>query len=403
MKRSLSTVSTVLVVALLAQAAVAEVPRLINGPTPRDGVQELQLTEIWRHGGEDDEEVLFGLISSVITDPEGNLYALDAQLAQIMVFSPDGELLDTLGRQGTGPGEFQAPQQLALLPTGDIGVSQIFPGKLVGLNLDGTPSREITIGDPAAGGFAALVNVRSGGGNLVLSGIDIGFDQETFSQNRHHFVRSYDTDGNVLHEYIDKDHVWTFNQSFVMRESDTDFVWWRMTVDHDGRLLVNEPREEFEISVYSADGTLERVFGREYETLTRPAAVKERFQAMMEAQSAQIPGDTQVEVEDNSQDVWGIHAHHDGTYWVTTSRGMYEPPAGALIAWEVYSPEGEFLREVRANIPGKPGTDLLMLTDHGYAVKITGFWDAVLSAMGAGGQNDEAEAMEIVCYRVGEG
>jgi len=40
-----------------------------------------------------------------------------------------------------------------------------------------------------------------------------------------------------------------------------------------------------------------------------------------------------------------------------------------------------------------------MLTEHGYAVKITGFWDAALSAMGAASDED-AEAMEIVCYKI---
>ncbi|MBD3221414.1 6-bladed beta-propeller [bacterium] len=389
-------------IVLVAVGAAAEVPRVTNGAEPRDGMAELQLEEIWRHGGIDDEEVLFGLVTSVVTDDEGNLYVLDAQLAEVMVFSPDGEFLRTIGRQGSGPGEFQTPQQLAMLPGGGVGVTQMFPGKLVGLNLDGTPLGDVTIGDATAGEFAVLINVASGGGNLVVSGMELGFDQATMSQDRHMFVRSYDLDGTMQQEYVSGDQTWVFDSSFVLRETESDFVWWRLAVDHQGRVVVGEPREDYEISVYAADGTLQRVFGREYETLERTEAIKARFRAMLDAQTGQLPPGTETEVAERAQDIWGIHCHADGSYWVTSSRGMYEPPEGALVMWDVFSPEGEFVRQVHAKVPGQPGTDRLLLTDHGYAVKITGFWDAVLSAMGAGGQSEEAEPMEIVCYRIGE-
>ena len=34
---------------------------------------------------------------------------------------------------------------------------------------------------------------------------------------------------------------------------------------------------------------------------------------------------------------------------------------------------GEYLKQVVAKVPGRPGTDLLFMTDHGYAVMVTGF------------------------------
>ncbi len=392
-----------LMILLSAMTAMAEVPRVMNGDTPRDGVHELQLEEIWRHGGEDDEDVLFGLVTSVVTDQEGNLYVLDAQLMQVMVFSPDGEFTGTLGRQGTGPGEFQSAQQIALLPGGGLGVTQTFPGKLVGLNFDGTPLRDISIGDPTAGGFAVCINVRSGGDNLVMSGMEGAFNQADLTLDRHMFVRSYGMDGTLGHEFVTKKQVWSFDGTFTLHETEADFVWWRLAVDHQGRVLVGEPREDYLISVYNADGTLEREFGREYETMKRSADMTARFTAMMEAQSAQLPPGSGTEVAEMAQDIWGIHCHHDGTYWVTNSRGMYQPPEGAFAAWDVFDAEGHYVREVRAAVDATPGTDLLMLTDHGHAVLINGFWDAVLSVMGAGNPNDDAEPMEIVCYRVVEG
>ena len=378
----------------------ADVPRIMNGPEPRDGTHELQLEEIWRRGGEDDEDVLLGIITSVKTDSEGNLYVLDAQLMEVKVFDAEGELTGTLGRQGEGPGEFTNAQQLTLLPGGEsIGVAQTFPGKLVCLKLDGTPDGEITMGNPTAGGFVALINTACAGDNLVVSGIAGAFDQTTMTLDRHHFVRSYDRDGTLLQEYFSKDVSWDLNGSFTMRELENDFVWWRLAVDPQGRVLVGEPREDYLVSVYNRDGSLERVFGREYETWKRNEDITARFESMMEAQSRQLPPGTELEVAENAQDIWGIHCHNDGTYWVTTSRGMYTPPEGVFTAWDVFSAEGEYIKEMVAKVPGKPGVDLLFMTDHGYAVMVTGFWDAAMAVMGVA-QDGEAEPMEIICYRI---
>jgi len=70
---------------------------VVNGAEPENGRQTLQLEELWRVGGEDDEETVFGIINKVLIDDENNIYLLDAQLAQISVFSSEGELTNTLG------------------------------------------------------------------------------------------------------------------------------------------------------------------------------------------------------------------------------------------------------------------------------------------------------------------
>jgi len=378
------------------------VPHVTNPAAPRDGVEELRLEELWRRGGEDDDEVILGLASSVLTDKDGNLYVLDAQQTEILVFAPDGRLLRTLGRRGQGPGEFENAQRITFLPGGDaIGVAQTFPGKFVGINLDGTPAGDIKLGgDPAAGGFCALIGAQTGGDNLVAAGIDIAFNQAEATMNRNHFVRSYRSDGAVGHEYHTKNVRWDFSSSFTMKETDNDYVWWRMAVDREGRVFLGIPREDYEISVYSPDGKLERVFGRAYETWPRSAKIQARFDSMVNAQLRQLPPGTNVDVAKVEQDIWGIQCQPDGTCWVTTSRGMYEPPAGVFTVWDVFDRDGVFVKQVQAKVPGKPGTDLMLVTEHGFAIMITGFWDSVLSVMGATAEDDDAESMQIVCYKI---
>ena len=50
-----------------------------NAAQPAAGIESLRLEERWRVGGAD-EEFLFGQVIRAITDPDGNVYLLDAQL-----------------------------------------------------------------------------------------------------------------------------------------------------------------------------------------------------------------------------------------------------------------------------------------------------------------------------------
>ena len=46
------------------------------------------LTELWRVGGDtDDENEFFGVINRITTDKDGNVYLLDSQLNEVKVFS----------------------------------------------------------------------------------------------------------------------------------------------------------------------------------------------------------------------------------------------------------------------------------------------------------------------------
>jgi len=107
--------STFLIMALALPSAAGEevmkdgVLHVVNGSEPSGGTQTMHLEEIWRVGGEDDEETVFGIINKVLIDDANNIYLLDAQLSEISVFSPEGELINTLGREGEGPGEFRGP------------------------------------------------------------------------------------------------------------------------------------------------------------------------------------------------------------------------------------------------------------------------------------------------------
>ncbi len=71
----------------------------------------------------------------IALDDRGNLYVLDYLLAQILVLSPSGERLRTIGREGRGPREFIRPRAFNL-SRDTVRVVDIGNGRLQTLALD---------------------------------------------------------------------------------------------------------------------------------------------------------------------------------------------------------------------------------------------------------------------------
>ena len=69
-----------------------------------------------------------------------------------------------------------------------------------------------------------------------------------------------------------------------------------------------------------------------------------------------------------------------------------------MFTWDVFTPDGEFLKQVSAKCAGDGKKDSLMWTPDGNAVLVTGFLDAAMSLQGGGtpAGDDEAAPMEVV-------
>lgn len=90
------------------------------GPAPEWGAERvLRLGSV--EGGPEE----FGRIRSLLADADGNVYVADNLAHQIRVFSREGRHLRTIGRQGSGPGEFGDLYGLAWL---DGNVAAMDPG-----------------------------------------------------------------------------------------------------------------------------------------------------------------------------------------------------------------------------------------------------------------------------------
>ncbi|MGK7312960.1 MAG: 6-bladed beta-propeller [Candidatus Longimicrobiales bacterium M2_2A_002] len=83
-----------------------------SGTQSRDAVWHLEpLATVGVTEG--DERYVFGRIADLALGPDGRIYVLDAQAANLRIFAADGTYISTVGRKGAGPGEFAVPYSIA--------------------------------------------------------------------------------------------------------------------------------------------------------------------------------------------------------------------------------------------------------------------------------------------------
>ena len=138
------------------------------------------------------ESGLLAAASDLGVTRDGTLLVLDAGSHSLHIIDPEGRHLRTVGRMGSGPGEFSSPSSLAVL--GDtILVVDSRNGRLQSIALDGTPlaSRSLPPGYPPAVAAAGWFVVPTLGIDSILArihaadgtrGADIGEIQGTISR-----------------------------------------------------------------------------------------------------------------------------------------------------------------------------------------------------------------------------
>jgi hypothetical protein len=373
-----------------------------NGATPRDGVETLHLKEVWRAGGED-SEVLFGIIARALCDDAGNIYLLDTQLSEVQVFSPAGEFLRTLSREGDGPGESRNPRDMVFMSDGTLGLVQQFPGKFIKVDLNDNPAGNLPLGgDPTQGGFLMLIDARAAGDHLYLSGTQVTQNNEQGTQDRVAFIASFDPDGKELVRFYESKSTLVFSK-LAFSETDLFQVWSRWGITNDGKVLVPVPRNGYAIEVHRPDGTLERIIQREYKSWTREAADRRLIDGIMDAIGRQVPIEFEKIVEETEPDIAQIQGLEDGTIWVATSRGQRHQPDGIMQTMDVFDATGEFIKQVAIACEGSGTNDGLFFLGNGRAILVKGIIDAVLMQMGgsgaaAAGEEEEPTPMEVICY-----
>jgi len=377
---------------------------VLNPAEGMEAPKTVELEELWRIGGDtDDEDEFFGLITAINADEEGNIYVLDLQLAEVKVYDSDGYYLRSMGREGEGPGEFRFPSGMFFMPDGNLGVVQSAPGRIVGLTLEGEPASDYPIPSREDGSTTILRTGRGVGDNLYLMLQFNQFLQDEGKFNQQLELVRADTEGNIVAEYCQVTNTLDF-ASAIFAEKDWDNFVNRWALGVNGQVVVAETYGEYEISVWNNQGEKEMLIKREYEHRKRSSDEIEELECMFSAFTRQIP-DAKIVVSENDQDVFRVYTRDDGSIWVNTSRGSSRDLAdGVAGVFDVFDSDGRYVREVTLKGEGSPRTDAYFFIGERFYV-VTGMLDAAMALQGGGNDcgpedEEEPEPMAVICYRL---
>jgi hypothetical protein len=386
-----------LLVAILISVPVAaeEVVRdgvtyVLSTETPRDGTVELEPEFLWERG-DDSDDIFFGVVPRIFVDEAGGeIYVLDSQLHEVMVFDMGGEFLRSIGREGEGPGEFRNPGDMYLAPDGEIGVMQVFPGRIVQLTSTGEPGRAFDAGNFE--GFKVFHLSEGIGDRIVLSGTEYGGGADGGSQTD--YLKGFAADGQELAEYYSETSPVQFGgMAFV--ESEFSNFTRRWAASSVGRVAVGRSFDNYQVHVHDADGNLLYVIERpDYKPVKRSGKEKDRFQRLYDAITSWNQGST-FQVSDTHQVVAQLNFRSDGTLWVMSGAGRWKADDGVMGVWDVYDSEGRYIKEVRVKGEGSPSEDgYFFVGDRIY--QVTDLFSAAMSQIGMDEEGDTREAPEPV-------
>ncbi len=386
---------------LIAGAAYAATEQVDNSAISSDGVIKASLTEQWRAGG-DDDEIFFGNVGTAEIDANGNILLLVSQLSQVLVISPEGELVTTLGREGDGPGEVRRPGDMIISSDGTVCLLQGFPGRIVKINPDNTPAGEASYstGPASAGQFVVLVRGLPLPDGMLLAGIRMSFAGAGKSV-QDYFLSICNDDGVQQAQLFTKQTTIDFN-NFELSELGMDFIWSRCATATDGTVYAAPERNRYLIEAFAEGPEPKLVFTRPMTAPKRTSQQSAVARKIIEGVGANYPVPPQrITIEDTPPVIAGMWVTDDNLLWVQTSPGLEKPPAGCWTVLDVFSPKGQYLRQV--GIPGDfdPQQDSIMVLRDGRVLVIVGALDAFLNQQAVGTDENiesEADPLEIICY-----
>jgi hypothetical protein len=386
-------------ISAVSLAADIAVPRLIDDDGPAQGVTAVDMKELWRAGGEDGD-VIFGRISDVVRHPNGEILVLDNQLCQVEVFSPEGEHLRTLSRQGDGPGEVRQPTGLILLPGDLVGIGAGFPAKMVTLELDGTPvATRYPIGEPSDGNIGVMISLDTNGGllaatggRLVLEGPDNSYAER--------FLAVADADGEGFTRILIRNT--PIDPTGRTWDEAADYYFdGRWDLGPDGLFYVPMEREKYEISVFDRTGELQFAFGRDQKNRKRNDEDKQQASPIINVTGGRNTGDW--DISDHDESITRIMLNpDDGTIWVLTPNGANEQPDGVLETWDIFSGKGEFLQQAAIPLGNeiRDGSCFLVGGNRMVVIRGTGSSFSADPDQETEEEETEVEPLEVICYEV---
>jgi hypothetical protein len=205
---------------------------------------------------EGDENYLLGRVFDVAINSAGAIYVLDNGYVRVQKYDSAGVYMQTIGREGDGPGEFSFPLSITVDEHDNIYIadrSRVHIFDVTGAYVDGFQH-----GFP--GGFPRSIRVNKNAG-IYISCLDI-FEQR--------IVHKYDFDHNRVSSFCDS---YAIGEELDVRVEE-NFAGGAIDIDKEGVIYFTQ-RLPYTIRVFSPDGELLWDVYRDNEFVQQPI-VEER-------------------------------------------------------------------------------------------------------------------------------
>lgn len=333
------------------------------------------LEEVWRIGA-DDEDVLLGLINSGILDDQGHILLADNQLSHVQMVSLQGEILDTLGREGDGPGEIRNLQSIVAF--GDrVGLVQGFPGKVIYVDHQGVPAGSFRLGSGAQGDDYAFRDLRSIGTTLVglVSKSQIDFHADTAGNRTSLSVLT--ADGAIETELVSHE-VSRGIMTIVLDEAAewAEFSTWALSPL--GVVATLAERDHWSINERGLDGTIRRVFNRPSQSRKRTDEDKDAAMSNINLDVATGSSIIEENPLDTDPAIIDLQYAADGRLFVTSCHNAAPLlPPGLAGRYDVITPDGQLAEELTLVYEDfDPQQDVLVFLDGNLFLIIANYEDA---------------------------
>lgn len=342
---------------VLEAALAAEV--IDNPAEPAQGRDVIHPVQNWALGGTNErEEEFFGVVRRAAVGADGTTYLLDEQLHEVRAFDASGALVAVFGREGGGPGEFNRPRDIFVLPDGRVGVVHGFPARISTFLPDGSIAADLSIG--ASDEPAMIFELQAVNGRLAAVRNRVQRNDSSARITR--TLVAIGADGAILTTYLEQTEEIPMNGGRRgpggggprMMLGEDFLVSW--SLGPDGSLYLVRATDRYEIEVRSPDGTAQRTLRRAYEHVPRTKAERAALERR-ERENAERMGISPQEIAPYRNDIARVIARADGSLWVLPSSGLAREDDGVLGVFDVFDAAGRFVRQVEIAVPFRPLDD----------------------------------------------